>query len=1504
MVKKQSKRILSLLLAVVMLVGIMPMSAFAAPNSDIPSDMLDNLYLDALAYTGYNVQAQKNDGTIFVSYGSSVSSSIRSDIGYDTGPSGLETVADSSTVSGKAPNIAKYESAGLCCASYVSYVYYNYLPNIAGVDTSSAPCPSNPRSASAYNTQANSWVENGQARRISFTKDSDGDNFTPSEDIPIGSLIVFKHMETGNIAHVAIYAGYYNGHHFVTHVGNERGPEFSTIVGMSKGGYPESVVQVVVPEFVEDNGAIEVYKKDTKGNNLSGAVFVATHTETGKQYKIGPTNSKGYAITTEGLPYGSYKVKETVFPTNFQSSGKSEWTVTINSSTPNGTVTIHAVNEEIPGSCKIVKTSEDDKVDGISFRVQGNGVDTTVKTKNGGVIQVDDLKPGIYTVTEVMQDKYEPQETRRVTVVSNQVSTVTFSNVLKRGSLTVTKTAEDNLEEGAKFRLHGTSLSGLAVDEYATVGSDGKAYFEDVLIGTDYVLEEVDTEVRYVVPQKQTATIEWNKVTEKSFHNILKKWRVDVFKVDGELQYGESGGAGVPVALSLDSDEAVEELGYPYGETQGDASLAGAVYGVYQNGVLLDTYTTDANGYFLTDYYPCAVDGKQTDVYIQEITPSEGYLLDSTRYPVDCYAEDYSVELNTEVLDVYEQIIKGQIAIIKHTDNGETQIENPEVGAEFEVFLKVHGSYENAKDTERDYLVCDENGFACTKPLPYGIYTVKQTKGWEGKELMEAFDVFISNDGEVYRYLINNAPFESYIKVVKTDSTTGKTIPYAGAAFEIYNPDGSKVEMTYTYPEVTTIDTFYTTADGTLVTPQELPYGTGYTLVEVSAPYGYVLDKTPVYFDVTEEASAEESAITIVKVEKQNKPQMGTITVTKTGEIFSTVVQTENVYQPVYETAGLEGAVYEVTAAEDIVTLDGTLRYSKGDVVDTITTEKEGMATTKPLYLGKFEVREITSPYGMVLSKDVHLVELTYAGQEVEITETATAFYNERQKASLGLIKVMATDEKFQIGVSGEILSVQFGLFAAEPLTASDGTVIPADALMELAACDENGSIVFNTDIPVGAKLYVKEVSVDNHYILSDTKYPIEFVYAGQDIASVEIKVNDGEAIKNEIIYGKIQGLKIDRETEDTIAGAVFGLFRADAESFTEETALLIAESDENGVFSFENVPYGKWFIKELQPAADYLANEEVYAVEVTEHGQVVEITVVNDRIPEIGTKAEVDGEKEICATEIFVLTDTVEYKHLIPGKEYVLKGVLMDKSTGKPLLINDQEITAETVFIPDSPTGAVTVSFTFDARCLKTETDIVVFETLYRDGKELTAHADIEDEGQTVKVKIPEIGTQATIGGKKEITTDSEVTITDTVAYKNLTVGKEYTLKGVLMNKATGQEFTVDGAVITSEVTFTPETTDGEIKVEFTFNAKGITAATEIVVFEKLYREDVEIAVHTDIEDEGQTVKITPPTPPAPQTGDESNIGFWIGLGGIALGGIIAAAIIYLKQKKEDDGE
>lgn len=760
--------------------------------------------------------------------------------------------------------------------------------------------------------------------------------------------------------------------------------------------------------------------------------------------------------------------------------------------------------------------------------------------------------------------------------------------------------------------------------------------------------------------------------------------------------------------------------------------------------------------------------------------------------------------------------------------------------------------------------------------------------------------MFVSENGETYRYLINNANFYSYVKVVKIDSTTGKTIPASGIGFHIYDPSGNQIQMTFTYPTVTTIDTFYTDGDGMLITPEKLEYGKGYSLVEVSAPYGYVLNSDPVYFDITEDNSTEENAVTVAIVEKENAPQMGVINVEKTGEYLASVVDTKDSKRLVYAVGGLAGSEYTVTAAEDIYTPDGTLRYSREEVVATLVTKEDGKAVTEPLFLGRYHVVETKAPYGMILNPTVQTVELTYAGQEVEITETSTGFYNERQKVEIDLNKVMEQNEAFGVGSNGEITSVNFGLFAAEEIVAADGSSIPADWVLEVVECDENGYAAFSTDLPVGAKTYVKEISTDKHYVLSDKEYPVVFEYAGQEVATVHIAVNDGNEIPNELIYGAIKGYKVNRETGEAISGALFGLFRVDEISFAEQNALLTTESDEDGIFTFEKVPYGSYVVRELHPAAGYLENETVYSVTVDEDGDVVEISVVNDLTPEIGTTASIDGEKEVCATEVFTLTDTVEYKHLVPGKEYTVKGILMDRATGEPFLQNGEQITSEVTFVPKAPSGSVEVLFTFDAKLIKTDTNIVVFESLYSDSKELTVHADIEDEDQTVTVYVPKIKTTASIDGKREITTAGKVTIEDVVSYTNLIPGTEYTIRGTLMNKVTGEVFTVNGETITAEVKFTPENRNGEVNVTFTFDAHDLTAGTKLVVFESLYRENVEIATHKDIEDKDQTVTITP-LPDVPQTGDNSKLGVWIGLGGIALGGAVACIVLYFKKKKED---
>lgn len=693
------------------------------------------------------------------------------------------------------------------------------------------------------------------------------------------------------------------------------------------------------------------------------------------------------------------------------------------------------------GSAKIVKTSEDGKVDNLTFTVTGNGINQTVKTNSKGEIQIDNLMPGVYTVTEMDYDKYEPQESRRVTVVSGQVSTVNFNNKLKRGDLQIVKSSEDNLNEGVTFHLYGTSLSGISVDEYAVTDANGVATFEDVLISgsTPYTVEEVDTAVRYVVPEAQSAPIRWDEVTNRSFLNILKKFTVTVTKSDAET-----------------------------GTVQGDASLAGAVYGIYKGETIVDTYTTDKNGQFVTKEYIC-----DNDWTVREITPSEGYLLDTTVHKVGAEPQLYTVEHNQTANDVTEQVVKG----------------------------------------------------------------------------------------------------------------------------------------------------------------------------------------------------------TVVKVDKPNMAQKGTITVEKTGEVFFGVSviggvdesgnELPTIYQPQYEKRGLPGAVYEIIAAEDIITQDGTVRNQKGEVVDTVTTDENGTAVSRELYLGKYEVREITAPHGMVLNPEPHCVELVYAGQNVAVTETATSFENERQKVEISLVKSIEQNERFGIGTNGEMKNISFGLFAAEEIVSASGTSIPADGLIEIISLNEDGTAKIKTDLPFGS-YYVQELATDSHYKLSDTKYPVTFGYADQDTAVVKIAANDGKAIENDLIYGSVSGKKVD-ENGNALGGALIGIFRTSDGGFTKENALMTATSAEDGSFSFESIPYGTWYVREIEQPAGFVLDDTIYPVTIGADGQVVEIEIVNRYVRGNIHLTKVDSEypdNKLTGATFEVYKDSNANGKMDDGDE--LLGTLTEKEKGE----------------------------------------------------------------------------------------------------------------------------------------------------------------------------------------------------------------------------------------------
>ena len=1176
----------------------------------------------------------------------------------------------------------------------------------------------------------------------------------------------------------------------------------------------------------------EIDKYNTDGN-LVGKSSVDNSTAVYRIYSDKSCTKKVGEITigADGtgkiqLPDSTYYAKELKAPTGY-SIDPTVYTIKAGK---------NKVTEDFKtGTIKINKTAEDGIISGREFKItysyNGKSLSETAKTNANGIAAFDDLrvydmstgKAITYTVSEINVDtRYEVPKAQNVTLTSGDVDltvNVKFNNQLKTGSIKINKQSEDNQNGDREFTITGNGKTYTI-----KTGSDGVAILSDIPVYNSnnekivYTISEKNVPVRYVVPADQTATLTADATTTKTFKNILKKFTVEVTKQDSETT-----------------------------SEQGNGTLAGAVYGLYLDGELVDQYVTDENGYFKTKEYVC---GNYT---VQEISPSEGYLLDETVYSVGAESENYCIEHNPLSKTVTEDVIKGNIAMIKHSDDGSTQIETPEVGAEFEVYLKSSGSYANAVETERDHLTCDENGFAQTKDMPYGIYTVHQTVGWEGTEFIADFDVNISADGQTYRYIINNEKFESYIKIVKVDTETGKTIPYEGAGFEIYDSNGQKISMTFSYPTPTTIDVFYTNSEGYLITPEVLPYGE-YSLVEVQAPVGYVLDSTPVPFTVSADNAEEENALTVIKVHKENTAQKGRISVQKTGDIFKTVAMASSAYTdengemtvnpttytPVFASGNLSGAVFQVIASEDIVTLDGTIRANAGDVVAEITTDENGYAESDLLYLGNYEIKEVSAPFGYVQNTESQFVELTYAGQEIAVLDTVnTSFVNDYQDVEISLSKVMENDELFGIYGKDCYTSVSFGLFAAEDITAADGTVIPADGLISEVSLDENMTAVIAEKIPFG-KYYVQEIATDEHYVLNGEKYLVTFEYMGQEVTTVSI---DCGQFVNELKRGKIEGIKVN-ESEEPLENALFGLFAVDTAEFTSESAYMTAVSDKNGYFKFDEIPYGEYVVHEIEAPTGYILSDESYPVTVCEDGETITVRTINKPITVELSKIDVYGEELI-------------------GAEMQLEnanGEIVDEwtSDGTNHVVTELpagDYTLKEIAAPDGYVIATDIKFTVDVYGNVTVENVEATATS-ENGNPLVVMID-----DTTKVQISkqDITTGEELPGAKLQVIDRDGNVVEEWVSSSephfiegkLIAGKEYTLKE----------------------TIAPEGYEIANEIKFTVNADG--SVTEVIMYDEL------------------TPKIT-----TPYTGDNhSDFAAYAMLGAASV--IIAALIITKKGKK-----
>lgn len=1063
------------------------------------------------------------------------------------------------------------------------------------------------------------------------------------------------------------------------------------------------------------------------------------------------------------LPSGTYYAKEIKAPTGYALDE------TVYTLSAGNTVTVP--EEVLDGTIKINKTAEDGIVGGREFKVVGSDKKNyTSKTNASGIAEFTELpvydmttgKEITYTISEInVETRYETPKAQNVTLTSGTVDltvTANFVNELKTGSIRINKQSEDNQNSDRTFTIKGNG------ETYTiTTGADGIAILSDIPVYNsanekiEYTISEKDVPIRYVVPANQTATLTADATVNVTFENVLKKFTVEVVKKDIEN-----------------------------GTAQGDASLAGAVYGIYNGDELIDTYTTDEYGSFTTHEFECGENWT-----IKELTPSEGYLLDSTVYEVGAEEKKYTIENNAIEMTVYETPVKGKISIIKHSDDGITGIETPEVGAEFDIYLKSAGSFENAKDSERDHLICDENGFAQTKMLPYGIYVVHQTVGWDNTEWVEDFEVNVCENEEDYFYIINDAVLTSYVKIVKKDAETGNIIPVAGIGFKVWDcASECYVVQNVNYPTPMDIDTFYTDETGTLMLPNELIYG-NYEFHEVQSANGYVLDSTPVPFTI-------DGTVDTVTVEKTNKPQKGKISVSKTGDVFINVtmasssytdedgnlVENPTIYTPVFEETGLAGAVFEITAAEDIVTADGTIRAKKGDIVATVTTDENGYAESDLLYLGKYEIAEVTAPFGYVKNDTIQTVELTYAGQEIEVRDTVhQAFVNDYQEVEITLSKFMEYDEQFAIGNNGEYISVRFGLFADEVITAADGSVIPENGMIAEVSLSEDMTAKFDAQLPFG-HYYVQEIATDEHYMLNGEKYLVNFEYMGQEMTTVNI---DCGTFENHLKRGNANGYKVN-EDDEPLANALFGLFAVGTETFTVDTAIKTAVSDETGYFEFTEIPYGEYVICEIQAPDGYILSDEKFPVTVSENGETITIRTENKPTTVEISKQDIYG-SELTGAEMQLVDENGEVidEWVSDGTNHVETELPVGKYTLKETAAPDGYIIATDISFEVFADGSVIVE-NVDATAAT------------EDGYPLIVMVD-----DTTKVEISKLditNDEELVGATLQIIDENGTVIEEWVSYEHphfieaqLIAGKTYTLK---------ETIAPDGYIIANSIDFT----------------------------------------------------------------------------------------------------
>lgn len=856
----------------------------------------------------------------------------------------------------------------------------------------------------------------------------------------------------------------------------------------------------------------------------------------------------------------------------------------------------------------------------------------------------------------------------------------------------------------------------------------------------------------------------------------------------------------------------------------------------------------------------------------------------------------------------------------------------------------------------------DSKGYFNLTDLVPGTYTVTENK--YSRYVAQKAQTVKVEAGKTATVSFKNVLKPSDFKIVKKDAVTKKVVEIAGFKFKIKGSDGKFVKVDGT-------DTFVTDDEGFVSFETKLPAGK-YQLIEVAAGEGYLLDGTPKDFEVKSDS-------TKVEVEKYDYPEMGTITITKTGDAFASVTETEEnsitKYQPVYKSTNLEGAEFEIRAKEDIDTGDGTIRVKKGELVDTVTTGENGKAKSKELYLGTYVIKETKTPEGYVADGKEYEVTIKYGGETVKVTNADISIKNTRQKAEVSLTKVMEKDEQYGIGDNDEILNVRFGLYANQEITAEDGESIPEDGLIEIISVNEDGSATFATNLPVGS-YYVKEFTTDSKYVLDDTHYEFTFD-ATNDKEIQQIQINDGEDIVNEIAYGTARTIKVDADyPENKLTGATFEVYwdKDGDKQYNAEKDTLVGEMKEvsEGVYELGDLPIGGYLLYEKEAPLNFLRDESYHYFEIKEDKEVV--TVENEtgvgfiNKPAVGTaktiKVDADYPENKLTGAVFEIyadkdgnkeytdkTDTLigEMKEVSDG-EYELGnlrigGYLLHEKTAPKNFVKDDgyyyfEITKheEVVTVEnEAGKGFINKPALGTAKTIKVDADYpknkltgAVFE-VYADtdgDKKFTAKTDTL-VGEMTEYKKGEYQLEnLRVGGyflyektaPKNFVRDTKYYYFEIKEDKEVVNVENKAGVGFINKPETGTlEITkrdVSDGKLLPDAGFRIKDENGKTVVEGYTDKHGI-AEFKLRVGKYTYEEFdapdgyiIDTKPHKfEIKKDGEIVKAKmtnkkQPTPHTPQTGADNNFGFFIGLGAIALGGLIAFCIVKFRKKDEDDDD